>query len=106
LHGGLGLHQKNGTGSIGGPMSASVVETAFVLGDELPPPEPELPLITDLDTRLGIQDRIHAAWTDFDAREWMGATVFAGNIFLIRNCVQSQRRRKLSAMLPSGKAFG
>jgi hypothetical protein len=45
--------------------------------DELPPPEPELPFISDTDTRLGIEDRIHAAWTDFKAREWMGATVFA-----------------------------
>lgn len=46
--------------------------------DELPSPEPELPFITDVDTRLGIEDRIHAAWIDFNAREWMGATVFAG----------------------------
>src|SRR5262249_41966626 len=46
--------------------------------DELPPREPELPFITDADIRLGIEDRIHAAWTDFNAREWMGATVLAG----------------------------
>jgi hypothetical protein len=46
--------------------------------DELPPPEPELPFIADTDVRLGIEDRIQAAWTDFNAREWMGATVFAG----------------------------
>jgi hypothetical protein len=46
--------------------------------DELPPPAPELPFIADPDVRLGIEDRIHAAWTDFNAREWMGATVFAG----------------------------
>lgn len=46
--------------------------------DELPPPEPELPFIVDSDTRFGIEDRIRAAWTDFNAREWMGATVFAG----------------------------
>jgi hypothetical protein len=46
--------------------------------DELPPAEPEVPFISDIDTRLGIQDQIHAAWTDFNAREWMGATVFAG----------------------------
>ncbi len=45
--------------------------------DELPPAEPELSFISDADIRLGIEDRIHAAWTDFDAREWMGATVFA-----------------------------
>jgi hypothetical protein len=46
--------------------------------DEQPPAEPELPFISDADIRLGIEDRIHAAWTDFHAREWMGATVFAG----------------------------
>ncbi len=37
-----------------------------------------MPFIPDADIRLGIEDRIHAAWTDFNAREWMGATVFAG----------------------------
>src|SRR4051812_46375928 len=31
--------------------------------DELPPPEPELPFIADMDVRLGIEDRIRAAWT-------------------------------------------
>jgi hypothetical protein len=46
--------------------------------DELPPPEPILPFISDADVRFGIEDRIHAAWIDFNAREWMGATVFAG----------------------------
>jgi hypothetical protein len=46
--------------------------------DELPPAEPELPFISDADIRLGIEDRIHAAWNDFNAHEWMGATVFAG----------------------------
>jgi hypothetical protein len=48
--------------------------------DELPPPEPELPFIVDADVRLGIEDRIRAAWTDFNVREWMGATVFAGAV--------------------------
>jgi len=46
--------------------------------DELSPSEPELPFIADSDIRLGIEDRIRAAWTDFNAQEWMGATVFAG----------------------------
>jgi hypothetical protein len=45
--------------------------------DDLPPAEPELPFISDADIRLGIEDRIQAAWTDFTAREWMGSTVFA-----------------------------
>jgi hypothetical protein len=46
--------------------------------DVLPQSEPELPFILDSDIRLGIEDRIRAAWTDFNAQEWMGATVFAG----------------------------
>ena len=46
--------------------------------DELPPAEPELSFIADVDVRLGIEDRIYAAWTAFSTREWMGATVFAG----------------------------
>jgi hypothetical protein len=48
--------------------------------DQLPPPEPELPFIADDDTRLGIEDRIQASWTDFNAREWMGATILAGHV--------------------------
>lgn len=47
--------------------------------DQLPPREPELPFIVEEDARLGIEDRIQAAWTDFNAREWMGATVLAGH---------------------------
>jgi hypothetical protein len=37
--------------------------------DELPPGEPELPFISDEDIRLGIEDRIRAAWTDSNAHE-------------------------------------
>lgn len=47
--------------------------------DEVPPPQPELPFISDADIRLGIEDRIRAAWTDFGANEWMGSTVFAAS---------------------------
>jgi hypothetical protein len=47
--------------------------------DQAPPSEPELPFITDDDVRLGLEDRIQAAWTDFRANEWMGATVLAGH---------------------------
>ena len=46
--------------------------------DELPPALPVLPFISNDDIRFGIEDRIRAAWTDFKAGEWMGATVFAG----------------------------
>ena len=48
--------------------------------DQLPPPEPELPFILEDDVRLGIEDRIQTAWTDFNAREWMGATILAGHL--------------------------
>jgi hypothetical protein len=45
--------------------------------DELPPPEPEFPFVTDDDVRLGVEDRVRAAWLDFNAREWLGATTSA-----------------------------
>lgn len=44
-----------------------------------PPPEPELPFIDDLDRRASIQDKIRAAWTNFYAQEWLGATKFGGS---------------------------
>jgi hypothetical protein len=47
-------------------------------GDELPPREPILEFICDDDLRTGIEDQIRAAWTDFEANEWIGATVMAG----------------------------
>lgn len=47
--------------------------------DKLPEPASELPFIKDaLDVQRGIQDQIAAAWIDYQAQEWMGATVFAG----------------------------
>jgi hypothetical protein len=45
--------------------------------NELPPPEREFPFITEEDIRLGIEDRARAAWIDFSAREWLGATTSA-----------------------------
>ena len=45
--------------------------------NELPPPEPEFPFVTDDDIRLGIEDRMRAAWIDFNAKEWLGATTSA-----------------------------
>lgn len=47
--------------------------------DHVPPPEPELPFIKEDDVRLGLEDRIQAAWTDFRANEWMGSTVLAAH---------------------------
>jgi hypothetical protein len=46
--------------------------------DEVVPQASELLFIPELEARLGIEDRIQAAWIDFKGREWMGATVFAG----------------------------
>jgi hypothetical protein len=45
--------------------------------NELPPPEPEFHFVTDNDVRLGIEDRTRAAWIDFNAKEWLGATTSA-----------------------------
>ncbi|MDL2409974.1 hypothetical protein PY650_31030 [Rhizobium calliandrae] len=47
-------------------------------GDEVPPKEPILAFIAEDGIRTPIEDKIRAAWTDFSANEWMGATVFAG----------------------------
>ena len=46
--------------------------------DKPPDPASELPFIKDADLQRGIQNQITAAWTDYQAQEWMGATVFAG----------------------------
>jgi hypothetical protein len=64
---------------IGGKDAVERIRRLMMLcHDQLPPAEPELPFIADDDVRLGIEDRIHAAWTDFGANEWFGATVLAG----------------------------
>jgi hypothetical protein len=46
--------------------------------DQLPPPEPELPFVDDVGSRVGIQSQIHTAWVNFSAQNWLGATTFAG----------------------------
>ena len=38
-----------------------------------------MPFIADLDRRASIEEKIRAAWIDFDAQEWLGATTFAGS---------------------------
>jgi len=45
--------------------------------DELPRPEPELTFITDEDLRLDIEAKLHTAWVNYRAGEWLGATAFA-----------------------------
>ena len=47
--------------------------------DTIPPPEPELPFIEDADRRASVEEKIRAAWIDFSAQEWLGATTFAGS---------------------------
>jgi hypothetical protein len=44
--------------------------------DENPPPCPELTFIPDASARASIQEDIRAAWINFRAGEWKGATVF------------------------------
>ncbi len=39
--------------------------------------KPELTFITDEDIRLGIEAKLHTAWVNFKAEEWLGATAFA-----------------------------
>lgn len=46
--------------------------------DELPRPEPELLFIADEALRIDTEAKLHAAWVNFKASEWLGATVFAG----------------------------
>lgn len=58
---------------------ASIRRLMMQCRDQAPPSEPELPFIAEDDIRLGLEDRIQAAWTDFGANEWMGATVLAGH---------------------------
>ena len=48
-----------------------------VCPDENPPPYPDLTFIIDDDARANVQQDIRAAWIDFKADEWKGATVFA-----------------------------
>jgi len=71
--------------------------------NESPPREPEFPFNSDEDTRLGIEDRTRAAWVDFKAREWLGATTSAAvaleavllwEIKRLRNSPLKRTRRK------------
>jgi hypothetical protein len=48
-----------------------------VCPDEIPPICPELAFIPDALARASVQEDIRAAWIDFRAGEWKGATVFA-----------------------------
>jgi hypothetical protein len=45
--------------------------------DEIPSPCSELAFIPDPSARASVQEDIRAAWIDFRAGEWKGATVFA-----------------------------
>lgn len=45
--------------------------------DEIPP-EIELPFVTEIEVRNGIEELVKTAWTNYRVAEWAGATVFAG----------------------------
>jgi hypothetical protein len=47
--------------------------------DEVPPPHPQLDFIPEASARASVEEDIRAAWIDFQAGEWKGATVFAAN---------------------------
>jgi hypothetical protein len=51
--------------------------TLAICPDESPPPYPDLTFVSDHNARLNVQQDIRAAWVDFRAEEWKGATVFA-----------------------------
>jgi hypothetical protein len=70
--------------------------------DELPPLEPEFPFVTDMDTRLGIEDRIRAAWIDFNAKEWLGATTSAA-VALEAVLLWEVKRLEASSHLGAGR---
>jgi hypothetical protein len=47
--------------------------------DARPAPQPELPFVVDPARRASIEEKIRAAWIDFDGQEWLGATTFSGS---------------------------
>ena len=51
--------------------------TLAICPDESPPRYPDLTFVSDDNARLNVQQDIRAAWVDFRAEEWKGATVFA-----------------------------
>src|ERR1700731_2860475 len=70
--------QKSRVQNIGGkdPV-ARIRRTLMACPNEIPPLFPELTFITDESARASVQQDIRAAWIDFRAAEWKGATVFA-----------------------------
>ena len=73
--------------------------------DEPPLPEPEFPFVTDTDMRFGIEDRIRAAWIDFNAREWIGATTSAA-VALEAALLWEVKRLEASRLLVAGNSKG
>jgi hypothetical protein len=67
--------------------------------DDLPPPTPEFPFIGDDDIRHGIEDRVRAAWIDFGANEWLGATT-SGGVALEATLLWQLKRLDVSGRLP------
>jgi hypothetical protein len=45
--------------------------------DEIPPAYPEFAFVSDDDVRDAVTEAARAAWVNFQAQQWLGATVFA-----------------------------
>ena len=62
----------------GGDPAARIRRLLLTCPDEIPPPHPEFYFVTDMAVRAAVTEAARTAWTNFQAREWLGATVFAG----------------------------
>jgi hypothetical protein len=71
-------HQGPAAKNVGGRDPVERIRCVLMLcPDDNPPPYPELTFIPDAFARASVQEDIRAAWIDFRASEWKGATVFA-----------------------------
>lgn len=72
--------------------------------DEHPPVAAELSFIPDAEAREHVQDQIRAAWVDFRAEEWTGATIFGAAVaeallfWALKNHTQGQHIDKLDKL--------
>jgi hypothetical protein len=72
------LNHGTMVGSVGGKDAIERIRRIFLgCSDENPPPHTEFTFIHDTQAHASVQEDIRAAWIDFRAGEWKGATVFA-----------------------------
>ncbi len=72
------LHGTYPVPDVGGKDAVERIRRLMMIcPDALPPPQPEFPFVKNEDLRFEIEDRVRAAWIDFGANEWLGATTFA-----------------------------